>query len=106
MGFTWQNPTEHFDDLINATLNLMVFMTNEGWVIVMNQAVDSRGVDLQPKTDHNVVMVVYFIIYMIVSHVFILNLFVGVIIQRFNNMQEKVQGYTKSTVKERKWTDI
>ena len=73
LGFTWQNPTEHFDDLINATLNLMVFMTNEGWVIVMNQAVDSRGVDLQPKTDHNVVMVVYFIIYMIVSHVFILN---------------------------------
>ena len=54
---------------------------------------------MQPKTDNNPAMVIYFIIYMIVSHVFILNLFVGVIIQRFNSMQEKVQGYTKSTIK-------
>ena len=51
LGYTWSNPTDHFDDLLNATLNLMIFMTNEGWVTVMHQAVDSRGVDLQPKLD-------------------------------------------------------
>ena len=66
----------------------MVFMTNEGWVTVMHQAFDSRGVGLQPKYNSNIAMVVYFIIYMVVAHVFILNLFVGVIIQRFNSMQE------------------
>ena len=35
-GYKWENPTDHFDDLLNATLNLMVFMTNEGWTVVMN----------------------------------------------------------------------
>ena len=43
---------------------------------------------------------------MVVAHVFILNLFVGVIIQRFNSMHEKLQGYTKNHVKKRKWIDM
>lgn len=43
---------------------------------------------------------------MVISHVFILNLFVGVIIQRFNSMHEQMQGYTKKEVKKRKWIDI
>ena len=34
-------------------------------------------------------MVIYFTVYMVVAHVFILNLFVGVIIERFNSMHEK-----------------
>ena len=51
-------------------------------------------------------MITYFVIYMVVSHVFILNLFVGVIIQRFNSMRERLQGYTTNTVNKRKWIDI
>ena len=51
-------------------------------------------------------MIAYFVTYMVVSHVFILNLFVGVIIQRFNSMRERLQGYTTNTVKKRKWIDI
>ena len=47
--YEWQNASENFDDLLNSMLNLMVFMTNEGWVAVMRDGVDSRGVDLQPK---------------------------------------------------------
>lgn len=81
-------------------------MTNEGWVVAMHQAVDSRGVDLQPKKDARQFMVIYFIVYMVVSHVFILNLFVGVIIQRFNSMHEIYSGYTNKPVKKRKWVDI
>ena len=66
--------------MLNATLNLMVFMTNEGWVSAMQYAVDSRGVGLQPKANASQYYMLYFVIYMVVSHVFILNLFVGVII--------------------------
>mmetsp|Transcript_10266 Transcript_10266/g.12802 ORF Transcript_10266/g.12802 Transcript_10266/m.12802 type:complete len:85 (+) Transcript_10266:154-408(+) len=84
----------------------MVFMTNEGWVNVMHEAVDSRGIDLQPKENANPVFILYFIIYMVVSHVFIFNLFVGVIIQRFNSMHERLQGYSNKTVKKRKWIEI
>lgn len=90
LGYDWRKPEDNFDNLINAILNLMVFMTNEGWVTVMQFAVDARGVDLQPKKNANVYAVSFFIIYMVISHVFILNLFVGVIIQRFNSMHEQL----------------
>ena len=106
LGYKWENPPEHFDDLQNAFLNLVVFMTNEGWVAVMHQAVDSRGINLQPKQNASPHMIAYFVTYMVVCHVFILNLFVGVIIQRFNSMRERLQGYTTNTVKKRKWIDI
>lgn len=43
---------------------------------------------------------------MVVAHVFIFNLFVGVIIQRFNSMHERLQGYNNKTVKKRKWIEI
>ena len=66
--------------MISSIINLIVFMTNEGWVNAMHEAVDIRGIDLQPKINANPVIVCYFIIYMIVLHVFFLNLFVGVII--------------------------
>lgn len=81
-------------------------MTNEGWVSMMHETVDSRGIDLQPKVDTNPGFVCYFIIYMVVSHVFIFNLFVGVIIQRFNSMHERLSGYQNSVVKKRKWIEI
>ena len=105
-GHLWQNPPDHFDDMLSSFGNLMVFMTNEGWVTVMINAVDSRGPDLQPKVDSNKQYYLYFILYMTVSHVFILNLFVGVIIERFNNMHERLLGYTHKTVKARKWISI
>ena len=106
LGYEWSNPTAHFDDMVNATLNLMVFMTNEGWVKVMIQSTDSIGINMQPKRDSNLQFTLYFVVYMIVSHVFILNLFVGVIIQRFNSMHERLQGYTRNKVCKRKWIDI
>ena len=39
-------------------------------------------------------MLLFFITYMIVCNVFIMNLFVGVIIEKFNRMHERLQGYT------------
>ena len=106
LGYSWENPKANFDDLLSGILNLMVFMTNEGWVSVMHEAVDSRGIDLQPKVNSNPGYVCYFIIYMVVGHVFIFNLFVGVIIQRFNTMHERLSGHHKNVVKKRKWIEI
>lgn len=106
LGYKWENPRQHFDSFSDAIFNLITFMTNEGWVTVMHQATDSRGVDLQPKFDARVYMIAYFIIYMIISHVFLLNLFVAVIIEQFNSMNESLMGYKREKVVGRKWIDI
>ena len=104
--YSWENAPENFDNLVNSMLNLMVFMTNEGWVAVMRDGIDSRGVDLQPKRGNSMWLLFFFITYMIVSHVFILNLFVGVIIEKFNRMHERLQGYTGLNTNERIWVDL
>ena len=104
--YEWVNAKENFDNLNRSVMNLFVFMTNEGWVAVMQDGVDSRGHDLQPKRENNKVMLLFFITYMIVSNVFILNLFVGVIIEKFNRMHEKLIGYTDMNTDQRKWIDV
>ena len=50
--------------------------------------VDMEGVDRQPQREAHVERAIYFIIFIIVGHMFILNLFVGVVIDNFNHMKE------------------
>ena len=58
-------------------------MTTEGWLEVMEAGIDSQGVDLQPKYNSNLFMLSFFIIFMIIGSQFIINLFVGVVIDNF-----------------------
>ena len=56
---------------------------------VMYNGMDAVGVDLQPKKNHNPWMSLYFVAYMIIGSQFIINLFVGVVIDNFNTIKEK-----------------
>lgn len=51
-------------------------------------------VDQQPIFENNMLAYVYFVVFIIVGSFFVLNLFVGVIIDNFNTLKKKV-----STVK-------
>ena len=62
-------------------------MTTEGWMQVMYSGIDGIGIDKQPKRDSSWGWVFYFIGFIIVGHMFILNLFVGVVIDNFNHMK-------------------
>ena len=48
-GGLWRNKAINFDDIPNALLTLFIMTTTEGWVVFMNDAVDSRGIGLQPQ---------------------------------------------------------
>ena len=56
----------------------------------MADAVDSRGVDLQPSREASLYAYVYFVIFIICGSFFTLNLFIGVIIDNFNMLKKKV----------------
>ena len=64
-------------------------MTTEGWVDVMYNGIDSRGIDLQPEKDANLSTIIFFLGFMIVGSQFIINLFVGVVIDNFNLIKEQ-----------------
>ncbi|NXG10171.1 SCN2A protein, partial [Sakesphorus luctuosus] len=64
--------------------------TFKGWMDIMYAAVDSRDVEDQPKYEDNLYMYLYFVIFIIFGSFFTLNLFIGVIIDNFNQQKKKI----------------
>ena len=85
-------------------------MSTEGWIDVMNAGIDSvkpvDGLQMQPKMNNSLNSIVYFVIFMIFGSQFILNLFVGVIMDNFNKIKEKEEwGSLFVTEDQRCWID-
>lgn len=55
----------------------------------MYSGIDSRGVGLQPKENANVYVIAFFLAFMVMGSQFIINLFVGVVIDNFNAIKEQ-----------------
>lgn len=79
--------------LYHKLLILYFQATFEGWMEVMADAVDARGVDLQPEYEANLYAYIYFVIFIVCGAFFTLNLFIGVIIDNFNMLKKKVHHF-------------
>jgi len=86
-GGEWVNQLSNFDNVKNSMITLFNIMTTEGWIDVMWLAVDSTKIDRIPEKDSKPVSVIFFIIIIFFFHLFILNMFVGIVINVF--AQEK-----------------
>ncbi|KAK4323895.1 hypothetical protein Pmani_005447 [Petrolisthes manimaculis] len=86
---SWINSKINFDHVGYAYLALFQVATFEGWMEVMEDAVDCRGVDLQPDREANIYAYIYFVIFIVCGSFFTLNLFIGVIIDNFNALKKK-----------------
>jgi hypothetical protein len=105
-GGEWIHPKETFDNTFVATRTLFEMMSTEGWIDVMYRGIDSTGVNNQPKVNNSSVPIIYFVIFMIFGSQFILNLFVGVIMDNFNKIKEKEElGSLFVTEDQRAWID-
>ncbi|XP_063905113.1 sodium channel protein 60E isoform X3 [Zophobas morio] len=91
-NYTWINSKISFDHVGIAYLALFQVATFEGWMEVMADAVDARGVDLQPQREANLYAYIYFVIFIVCGSFFTLNLFIGVIIDNFNMLKKKYEG--------------
>ena len=102
----WKNAMVHFDTCPDAMLTLFEMLNLEGWIDVMWSGIDSVGVDRQPQRDRTPWYALYFIGFIIVGNMFLLNLFVGVVIDNFNQMKEKLGGYFWLTSEQKKWVEV
>ncbi|KAI5609746.1 sodium channel protein type 4 subunit alpha A isoform X1 [Silurus asotus] len=90
----WVNVKVNYDNVGFGYLSLLQVATFKGWMDIMYAAVDSREVGEQPSYEINLYMYLYFVIFIIFGSFFTLNLFIGVIIDNFNQQKQKM-----STVK-------
>ncbi|XP_048339268.1 sodium channel protein type 2 subunit alpha isoform X1 [Sphaerodactylus townsendi] len=88
----WKNVKVNFDNVGLGYLSLLQVATFKGWMDIMYAAVDSRNVEEQPKYEDNLYMYLYFVIFIIFGSFFTLNLFIGVIIDNFNQQKKKFGG--------------
>ncbi|XP_058466071.1 sodium channel protein 60E isoform X1 [Malaya genurostris] len=92
LNYSWINSKITFDHVGMGYLALFQVATFEGWMEVMADAVDARGVDLQPQREANLYAYIYFVIFIVCGSFFTLNLFIGVIIDNFNMLKKKYEG--------------
>uniref|UniRef100_G1PL56 Sodium channel protein n=1 Tax=Myotis lucifugus TaxID=59463 RepID=G1PL56_MYOLU len=88
----WLNVKVNYDNVGLGYLSLLQVATFKGWMDIMYAAVDSREQGEQPQYEVNLYMYLYFVIFIIFGSFFTLNLFIGVIIDNFNQQKKKFGG--------------
>uniref|UniRef100_A0A8C8A3K2 Sodium channel protein n=1 Tax=Oryzias sinensis TaxID=183150 RepID=A0A8C8A3K2_9TELE len=99
----WKNVKINFDNVGAGYLALLQVATFKGWMDIMYAAVDSRDLEDQPQYEVNLYMYLYFVIFIIFGSFFTLNLFIGVIIDNFNQQKKKMSQDIFMTEEQKKY---
>uniref|UniRef100_A0A674F5J8 Sodium channel protein n=1 Tax=Salmo trutta TaxID=8032 RepID=A0A674F5J8_SALTR len=102
-GTHWKNVKINFDNVGAGYLALLQVATFKGWMDIMYAAVDSRNLDDQPDYEVNLYMYLYFVVFIIFGSFFTLNLFIGVIIDNFNQQKKKISQDIFMTEEQKKY---
>ncbi|KAK9395550.1 voltage-dependent T-type calcium channel subunit alpha-1H [Crotalus adamanteus] len=69
-------------------MSLFVLSSKDGWVNIMYDGLDAVGIDQQPSQNHNLWMLLYFISFLLIVSFFVLNMFVGVVVENFHKCRQ------------------
>jgi voltage-dependent calcium channel L type alpha-1D len=93
---------QNFDNVFKAMGTLYEIATTEGWLDVMYAAIDQRGIGMQPVENNQLWWIGFFVLFMIFGSFFIMNLFVGVVIDNFNRIKSS-RGAVFMTKEQEEW---
>ncbi|XP_041863089.1 voltage-dependent T-type calcium channel subunit alpha-1I-like isoform X2 [Melanotaenia boesemani] len=88
VNYKWVHHKYNFDNLGQALMSLFVLASKDGWVNIMYHGLDAVGVDQQPVTNNNPWMLLYFISFLLIVSFFVLNMFVGVVVENFHKCRQ------------------
>ena len=78
-GGTWETYGWNFDNIFNALITLFILSSLEGWPNIMYTAMNGDVEENGPSLKANYYIFIYFILFILVGSLFLMNLFVGVI---------------------------
>jgi hypothetical protein len=82
-GFTWENEFPNYDNTLNALIALFILSSEEGWPTIMDFAIDGVDSGVAPRVNYNQYLTYYFIVFIMVSSFFFMNLFTAVVFEKF-----------------------
>ncbi|GAA5835858.1 hypothetical protein JCM9279_002122 [Rhodotorula babjevae] len=99
----WENPyVWSFDSFRSALLILFEIVSLEGWIDVLESAMNIVGPDMQPEQNASQFSGLFFVLYNLVGATLILTVFVSVIISSFTRRS----GASLLTTAQRQWQDL
>ncbi|XP_035254709.1 voltage-dependent T-type calcium channel subunit alpha-1I-like isoform X3 [Anguilla anguilla] len=87
-NYKWVHHKYNFDNLGQALMSLFVLASKDGWVNIMYHGLDAVGIDQQPVINNSPWMLLYFISFLLIVSFFVLNMFVGVVVENFHKCRQ------------------
>ncbi|CAK4177269.1 hypothetical protein Ae201684P_009383 [Aphanomyces euteiches] len=96
----------NFDSVSNAMLLMMEISTLQGWSAVMHAAMDAPLIGyagMNPIQNQNSAMALFFIAFVVICGFFMMGLFLGVIVYKFQQLIDEHKGTLLLTASQKKW---
>merc|ERR1711871_1194998 len=77
---------QNFDNLAQSCLTLFVVATLDDWHVVMYNAMDVTEPGQAPEIDHTAYYSLYFLCFIVVGSMLVINLFVGEIVNTYSKV--------------------
>lgn len=104
-GRKWENAAFHFDNTVSAFIALFHVATLDDWGATMYATIDGVDYDHGPVPWNNVLYGLYFVAFILVGGMFLLNMFVGLIIEKFQSTKAHMDGVGLLTDDQRLWVE-
>jgi hypothetical protein len=102
----WEFPFNNYNNVIRSMLTFFEISTLEMWPDNMFNAIDATGENMVMEKDYKVHRSLIFVIYIFFTTFFIMNLFISVIVDKFNEEIKKRQGAHNFTEEQKEWVKI
>lgn len=102
----WVIPINNYDNIFYSMMTFFEISTLEMWPGMMYAAIDSVGIDQVPIVDNSQWVSILFIVFIFFTTFFIMNLFISVIVDKFNEEIKKRQGSDNFTDEQKEWVKI
>lgn len=102
----WIIPINNYDDIFHSMMTFFEISTLEMWPGNMYAAIDSVGIDKVPIIDNSEWVSILFVVFIFFTTFFIMNLFISVIVDKFNEEIKKRQGSDNFTDEQKEWVKI
>jgi len=93
--------TFNYDNIGNAFLTLFYVASFDGWVEQMLNSVDAVGVGMNMQRDANPGMALFYVGFLLLGNFFVLNMFIGVIVDSFQRALEPDETLTEEETKQK-----
>jgi len=102
----WSQNFNRYDNIFISMMTFFEISTLEMWPDMMFAAIDAVGYDLTPREKNQPLVSLLYVVYIFVTTFFIMNLFISVIVDKFNEQIKKRQGSDNFSNEQKEWVKI